>query len=96
MTSDETTRAKLSAAIQATLHEDDGAEEAGIDGSLLTGFVVIAEWATPDDEFAITVRTGGNGDAAIPWWRARGLMAYAADEMWVACDGDPEEDEEED
>ncbi len=92
--SDETTRRTLSSAIQETLHDDETAQEAEVDGSLLVGWVVVAEWATPDDGFAITVRTGGHGEQPIPWWRAKGLMAYANDEMFVPGGDDDEEEED--
>jgi hypothetical protein len=75
------TRAKLAAAIQETIHADDSAREAEVDGSVLTGWVIVAEWSTPDDRHAITVRTGGVADQNIPWWRALGLMRYAMDLM---------------
>lgn len=92
MSDETTTRAALASAIQETLHNDESAQEAEVDGSLLVGWVVIAEWATPDDGFAITVRTGGNGEHSIPWWRAKGLMAYANDEMFVPGGDEDEED----
>lgn len=69
-----------------------------LDGHMLIGFAVIAEWLAPDGERYLTM-TGGSGEGrTIPEWTVQGYLTNALGGMadWTCGDGDSDDDTEKD
>lgn len=65
-----------------------------LEGHMLTGFVVIAEWMQPDGLRCLTM-TGGTGEGeALPEWTIQGYMTNALGGLASWTFGEPDEDEE--
>jgi hypothetical protein len=68
-------------AIQEAL-EASAAENDALDGSVLVGWVVIAEWVGPNGVRSL-VRMGGTpGGSAPPTWQTRGYLHEALFGHW--------------
>jgi hypothetical protein len=84
-------RAHIHDAIQNTVAIDDGLPE----GSMLMGWVTIAEWMAPDGERWLSIIDGtATPDKACPAWQRQGYLHNA---LFDAADFIPDdEDEDED
>lgn len=86
-------REHLHESIQSTV----ALEEKLPEGSMLKGWVVIAEWVAPNNEGWLTRMSGGPGtvneDRNLPEWQEQGYLHNAL-HSWGWGDGsDPDEDE---
>jgi hypothetical protein len=66
---------KLREALQSTVNHED--EE--FDGAVLTGYVVIAEWAKPDGTRWLTKTAGDLNDEGPGVWTVKGWLYHALD-----------------
>jgi len=67
----ETVRKTLAEAIQSTHDSDDSLE-----GAVLVGFVVVAEWMDPEGKRWLSSSDGsGNGEEGLVTWQTRGYLS---------------------
>lgn len=72
-------REELHPAIQGT-NGFEGSED--LEGAILTGWAVVAEWAAPDgQQYMSYVSADATGERSLPVWRADGMLRYAVDGM---------------
>lgn len=84
-----TAREQLFEAIQATAVTDDD-----IESSVLTGFLVVAEWTDPEGERWLS-KISGDHAGRLPAWRERGFAAEVMHDWWPSnSDEDTPEDED--
>jgi hypothetical protein len=81
---DASARERLYEVIQETAGDDKD-----LDGTVLVGFMVVAEWRGPDGGQWLSKVSGDHG-ANLPTWRQRGFAAEVLHDMW----GDQPEDVE--
>lgn len=78
------TRERLYAAIEETVGTDDE-----LAGTVLVGFMVVAEWRGPDGAQWIS-KVSGDHAGTLPTWRQRGYASEVVHAMWG--DDDSEDD----
>lgn len=79
-------RERLYRVIQETARDDDD-----LDGTVLVGFMVVAEWRGADGAQWLSKVSGDHG-GNLPSWRQRGYAAEVISAFW----GDQPEEAEED
>lgn len=84
-----TAREQLFEAIQATAVTDDD-----IESSVLTGFLVIAEWTSPAGERWLS-KVSGDHTASLPAWRERGFAAEVLHDFWPSNADESDDDKDE-
>lgn len=85
MTGDE----KLSAVREALVEPlRESAAPSDIDGAVLTGYVVIAEWSDATGRKWITKTAGDINDDGPPTWTVAGWLKYAIDTVFDTGDED--------
>ena len=72
---------KIHEAIRAS-HEDDE----DVNGAVLIGWVVVAEWLGGDGKRSLTRITGTPGGEPPPQWQVRGYMYEALFGKWSATE----------
>lgn len=82
-----TVRERLFEAVQAEAHSDDDLE-----GAVLVGFMVVAEWRAPGGDQWIS-KVSGDHSAALPSWRERGLAAEVLHDWWAGNDDENQGDD---
>jgi hypothetical protein len=82
---DATTRSERERLFEAI----DETSDPDLEGTVLVGFLVIAEWRGPDGAQWLSKISGDHGQT-LPTWRQRGYAAEVLHDMW----GDQPEDEE--
>lgn len=70
-------RERMFDAIQATAATDDDLE-----GTVLVGFLVVAEWRGGNGETWLS-KISGDHSGSLPTWRQRGYAAEVVHDMWV-------------
>lgn len=80
---DATIRGHLHESIQETI----GLGEEMPEGSMLKGWVVLAEWVAPDNEAWITRMSGSPNGDGLTMWSEQGLLHYALN-SWSEEDED--------
>lgn len=63
--------------IQASAVSDDDLE-----GGVLVGFLVIAEWRAPNGEQWLS-KVSGDHSGSLPTWRQRGYAGEVVHDMWA-------------
>jgi hypothetical protein len=84
-----TPREHLFDAIQSTAASDDDLE-----GNVLVGFLVVAEWRGGKGEQWLS-KISGDHSAPLPTWRQRGYAAEVVHDMWVDVSMDDSRDVDE-
>ena len=79
-----TVREDLYEAVQAAAAKEDD-----IEGAVLTGFMVIAEWQGSEGGRWIS-KVSGDHASGLPSWRERGLAAEVLLDWWTANDDEKE------
>lgn len=64
---------QLREALQQSINHDDPQ----FDGAMLTGYVVVAEWAMPDGERWLTKTAGDLNDDGPSIWTVKGWLCHA-------------------
>ena len=70
---------------EQTIHEAievSAAENEALDGSVLVGWVVLAEWVGANGIRSLVPMSGTPGDAAPPSWQTRGYLHEALFGAW--------------
>jgi hypothetical protein len=67
------------------------AEDPDLEGSVLIGYMLIAEWRSPDGHTWLS-KIARDHDRSLPPWRQRG---YASEVLYDYWEGDWERDEDE-
>lgn len=73
-------RERLYAAIEEIGSSEDGSDD-DLAGTVLVGFMVIAEWRGPGGAQWLSKISGDHADV-LPSWRQRGYAAEVLHEMW--------------
>lgn len=81
MTDDERVGPTLYDEIQATATADNE-----LDGAVLMGYVLIAEWSTPNTERWLSKVTWSAAGKCPPAWQVDGYLHHALFEGWPALD----------
>lgn len=93
MSEDQATRALLHDAVQSTVAVDETLP----DGSMLKGWVLVAEWVAPNNEGWLTRISGGPGtvneDRNLPEWQEQGYLHNAL-HSWNWGNGSDSDDDE--
>lgn len=88
-----TVRQHLHESVQATVPLDEGLPE----GSMLKGWILVAEWVAPDNGGWLTRLSGGPGtledESGLPEWQEQGYL-FNALHMSHAFGSDDETDED--
>lgn len=69
-------RERLFEAVEQTRQDD-----ANLDGTVLVGFMVVAEWRGVDGEQWLS-KISGDHSGSLPTWRQRGYAADVLHDMW--------------
>lgn len=80
------TRERLYAVIEETGSTDDQ-----LAGTVLVGFMVVAEWRGPGGEQWLS-KVSGDHAGSLPTWRQRGYAAEIVHDMWGDTDPDRDDD----
>lgn len=79
MTDDSAPRAAIYAEVQR--HAGDAELTGAPEGSILTGFLLVAEWESPDGERWIS-KLSGDRARSLPPWRERGMASEVIAGGW--------------
>jgi hypothetical protein len=72
-----TPREALFEAIQTTARDDKD-----IEGAVLIGFLVVAEWKAPDGDGVWISKISGDYSGPLPPWRQRGYASEVVNAFW--------------